>query len=152
MKSTPRILLRLILGATLAWAGIFACEGEEPSRGSAQPAARAEHAAPAAAASHASASMASAEELAPVDRAELVCMVTNRKFESAQIPVAVEGRTYYGCCEGCKATLESDPEARFAVDPVTGARVDKSRATFGALPDGRILYFESPETRARWKG
>lgn len=32
-----------------------------------------------------------------------VCMVNNTVFDKPQIPVQVEGKTYYGCCGGCVA-------------------------------------------------
>jgi YHS domain-containing protein len=72
-----------------------------------------------------------------------VCMVTNQIFEKDQIPVVVQGRTYYGCCEGCKQTLAKNLAARTAVDPVSGKPVDKAAAVIGARPDGSTLYFEN---------
>jgi YHS domain-containing protein len=75
-----------------------------------------------------------------------VCMVNNQVFDKDQIPVAVEGKTYYGCCEMCKERLTKDAAMRSAVDPVTGKPVDKATAVIGALPDGKVLYFESEAT------
>jgi YHS domain-containing protein len=75
-----------------------------------------------------------------------VCMVNNQVFEKDQIPVTVEGKTYYGCCEMCKERLSKDAALRSAVDPVTGKTVDKATAVIGALPDGKVLYFESEAT------
>ena len=75
-----------------------------------------------------------------------VCMVNNQAFEKDQIPVTVEGKTYYGCCEMCKDRLTKDAAMRSAVDPVTGKPVDKATAVIGALPDGKVLYFESETT------
>jgi YHS domain-containing protein len=75
-----------------------------------------------------------------------VCMVNNQVFEKDQIPVVVEGKTYYGCCEMCKERLAKDAAIRSAVDPVTGKAVDKATAVIGALPDGKVLYFESQAT------
>jgi YHS domain-containing protein len=75
-----------------------------------------------------------------------VCMVNNQVFEKDQIPVTVEGKTYYGCCEMCKERLSKDAAARTAVDPVTGKPVDKATAVIAAMPDGKVLYFESQET------
>ena len=40
-----------------------------------------------------------------VPDANLVCMVNDRYMGVEQIPVQVEGRTYYGCCEMCKTRL-----------------------------------------------
>jgi YHS domain-containing protein len=75
-----------------------------------------------------------------------VCMVNNQVFEKDQIPITVEGKTYYGCCEMCKERLSKDAAMRSAVDPVTGKPVDKATAVIAALPDGKVLYFESEKT------
>ena len=74
---------------------------------------------------------------------EYVCMMNDKRFAEPQIPVEVEGRTYYGCCAMCKQRLTNDPTARAAVDPVSSARVDKATAVIGAAPDGRVFYFEN---------
>ena len=79
-----------------------------------------------------------------------VCMVNNQVFDKDQIPVTVEGKTYYGCCEMCKERLSKDAAARTAVDPVSGKTVDKATAVIGALPDGKVLYFESQETYEKY--
>jgi YHS domain-containing protein len=81
-----------------------------------------------------------------------VCMVNNQVFEKDQIPVAVAGKTYYGCCEMCKERLAKDAAARTAVDPVTGKPVDKATAVIAAMPDGKVLYFESQETFEKYSG
>ncbi len=75
-----------------------------------------------------------------------VCMVNNQVFDKDQIPVTVEGKTYYGCCEMCKERLAKDVTARTGTDPVSGKPVDKATAVIGALPDGKVLYFESETT------
>ena len=36
-----------------------------------------------------------------------------------QIPVSVDGKTYYGCCAMCKDRLARDASARSALDPVS---------------------------------
>lgn len=74
-----------------------------------------------------------------------VCMITDQLFIKDQIPVDVEGKTYYGCCEMCKAKLKNHAENRTAVDPISGKQVDKAEAVIGAAPDGSIFYFESEE-------
>lgn len=71
-----------------------------------------------------------------------VCMVNDRSYPQPQIAVPVDERTYYGCCEMCKTTLAESTKHRKGIDPVTGNSVDKSRAVIGALPDGRVHYFE----------
>jgi YHS domain-containing protein len=80
-----------------------------------------------------------------------VCMVNNAAFEKDQIPVAVEGKTYYGCCEMCKEKLAKDFNARTGVDPVTGNKVDKAVAVIAAQTDGTVLYFESDKTLERYE-
>ena len=88
------------------------------------------------------ASPAFAETLERV-QADRVCMVNDTRFPTAQIPVPVEGKTYFGCCEMCKGRLATDTGVRMAVDPVSGKPVDKATATIGALPSGKVLYFEN---------
>lgn len=89
---------------------------------------------------HASPASAGTLEQVPADR---VCMVNDTRFPNAQIPVPVDGKTYFGCCEMCKGRLATDTVVRMAVDPVSGKQVDKAMATIGALPSGKVLYFES---------
>ena len=86
----------------------------------------------------------SGDWLKPVE-AKYVCMVNNKVFDSEQIPVAVEGKTYYGCCSMCEARLKKDPAIRAAVDPVSGNSVDKTEAVIGAGPDDTVYYFENEE-------
>ena len=80
-----------------------------------------------------------------------VCMANDRFFGREQIPVEVDGKTYYGCCEGCKVRLTEDESVRFAVDPVTGEEVDKAAALIAARPDGSVLYFGDEESLARFR-
>lgn len=75
-----------------------------------------------------------------------VCMVTNMLFPRTQIPVAHNGKTYYGCCENCKKTLSEDAASRTAVDPVSGKSIDKASAVIAARDDGSVVYFESKKT------
>ena len=79
-------------------------------------------------------------EKVPADR---VCMVNDTRFPNAQIPVPVDGKTYFGCCEMCKGRLATDTVVRMATDPVSGKQVDKATATIGALPSGKVIYFEN---------
>jgi YHS domain-containing protein len=74
-----------------------------------------------------------------------VCMINNQSFNKEQIPVDIDGKIYYGCCQMCKARLKSDPGSRTAVDPVSGGEMDKAAATIGAAPDGTVYYFENEE-------
>jgi YHS domain-containing protein len=83
------------------------------------------------------------------DRA-LVCMVNDMDMGKAQIPVVVEGRTYYGCCAMCKERLSKDAAVRSAIDPVSGKSVDKAKAVIGKRPDGSIVYFETESNLRRY--
>ncbi len=47
-----------------------------------------------------------------------VCMINNQSFNKEQIPVEVDGKTYYGCCQMCEAKLKSDPGSRTAVESI----------------------------------
>lgn len=74
-----------------------------------------------------------------------VCMVNNRFLNSNQIPVPVNGETYYGCCEGCVKVLKEDSISHFTSDPLSGEQVDKAIAFIigkpGTFED--VLYFKS---------
>ncbi len=76
---------------------------------------------------------------------EYVCMVTDRVFPEKQIPVDVNGKTYYGCCEMCKAQLKDNTAKRYAVDPVSGNKVDKASSVIGMKSSGAVYYFENRE-------
>jgi YHS domain-containing protein len=89
------------------------------------------------------------EELTRVD-AKRVCMVNDTVFPKDQIPVEVDGRTYFGCCEMCKGRLAQDGAVRKSVDPVSGKPVDKATAVIGAASDGKVRYFENDQTFAAY--
>ncbi|MBX3022760.1 MAG: hypothetical protein KF799_13890 [Bdellovibrionales bacterium] len=72
-----------------------------------------------------------------------VCMVTDQLFPKAQIPVEQDGKTYFGCCENCKATLATDAKVRSAIDPESKQSVDKATATIAANDEGSVLYFQN---------
>lgn len=72
-----------------------------------------------------------------------VCMINEHFMDKEQIPVVVEGKTYYGCCEMCKKALAADASKRSAIDPVSGLKVDKAVAVIGADASGRVFYFEN---------
>jgi rhodanese-related sulfurtransferase/YHS domain-containing protein len=79
-----------------------------------------------------------------------VCMTNDRVYNSPQIPVEINGKTYYGCCMGCVEALKKYPEKYcFATDPVSGEKVDKSKA-FIYDYNGKALYFKSKENLAEF--
>lgn len=132
----PRILFTLVL--TLAAALVSACS-KDSSDGSSQ------------AAASPTASHELANGLTHVDDPSLVCMVNNTYMGKAQIPVEVEGKTYFGCCPMCKERLANEPDTRSAVDPVSGVKVDKASAVIAKDADGNVLYFAN-ETNLRSYG
>jgi len=80
-----------------------------------------------------------------------VCMINDQHFNKEQIPVEVDGETYYGCCEMCKTKLKTDPKSRVAVDPVSGMKVDKALSVIGVNPDGGVCYFENEKNLQKFK-
>jgi len=75
-----------------------------------------------------------------------VCMVNDKVFGKPQIPVEFEGKTYYGCCEGCVKRINEDRTVRYSTDPLTGREVDKATAFIVEGAGGQALYFESVDT------
>lgn len=74
-----------------------------------------------------------------------VCMTNNKDMGKKQIPVQVNGKTYYGCCPMCAKNMKENSAARYAIDPLTGQHVDKGDAVIGVIPTGDVLYFASEE-------
>jgi hypothetical protein len=81
-----------------------------------------------------------------------VCFINDRYMGKPQIPVEVDGKTYYGCCAGCATALRNDPSTRVATDPYNGAKVDKATAFVARNPKDRdaVLYFQSAATFAAY--
>jgi YHS domain-containing protein len=90
-------------------------------------------------------------QLTLVSNASQVCMVNDQFMGREQIPIQVEGKTYFGCCEMCKGRLARDPAVRTGRDPVSGKMVDKASATIAKRENGEVLYFESEETFQRFR-
>jgi YHS domain-containing protein len=94
-------------------------------------------------------STAQRSPLKPIEH-KYVCMITNQAYEKEQIPVGIDSKTYYGCCEMCKETLLKEPDSRFAIDPVSGKKVDKALSVIGTTPEGKVYYFESIDNLKRF--
>lgn len=78
---------------------------------------------------------------------ELVCMVNDAFMGKPQIPVPVNGKTYYGCCQMCVKKLNEQEDARTGIDPQSGKQVDKVDAFIVLLnKQGTVGYFESQMT------
>lgn len=80
-------------------------------------------------------------------KSNFVCYINNAYMGKEQIPVQVDGKIYYGCCEGCVDKLKNVRETRYALDPLTGKEVDKAEAYIVLKPNGNgeVLYFESED-------
>lgn len=133
---TLRTTHAFILAVAASFAG--ACTQESPDRALA--------AVPAAAPAVAPAAAPTVTGWTQVDDRSLVCMVNDTYMGKAQIPVEVEGKTYFGCCAMCKERLAKEPQTRVAQDPVTGESVDKSTAVIAQDANGAVKYFASAET------
>jgi YHS domain-containing protein len=88
--------------------------------------------------------------LTRIEDASLVCMVNNTYMGKPQIPVDVDGKTYFGCCPMCKERLAKEADTRIAIDPVNGAQVDKALAVLVKDADGNVLYFGSEDSLRRY--
>jgi YHS domain-containing protein len=90
-------------------------------------------------------------QLTLVERPSEVCMVNDQFMGREQIPVEVDGKTYFGCCEMCKGRLARDASARVAKDPVSGNSVDKATAVIAKRANRDVVYFESAATFDRYR-
>lgn len=91
---------------------------------------------------------ASAETSIP--QRDRVCMVQDTVMNKPAVPVEHDGKTYYGCCNMCKGTIESDPERYTrATDPVSGKVVDKATAELASVGEV-VYYFESAANREQF--
>ena len=72
-----------------------------------------------------------------------VCMINEQYMKKDQIAVDVEGKTYYGCCAMCVERLSKSEKSRYAVDPISGKKVDKAAAIIAADEDANVFYFEN---------
>ena len=111
-----------------------ACAAKEEPSAPVQPA-------PSAAPPAAAGSTPSAAALTRIADRSTVCMVNDRDMGSPQIPVEVEGKTYYGCCKMCEKRLREDVSVRTATDPVSSQKVDKAVAVLARDVSGNVFYF-----------
>jgi YHS domain-containing protein len=133
-----KTLFTLVLGL-----GLFACTKQATESSSGQMSAQS---------APAQTSAALPAGMTRVSDPSQVCMVNDQYMGTPQIPVDVEGRTYYGCCAMCKDKLNQQPAARMAADPVTGEQVDKSKAVIIKDAAGKVQYFASEQTLSRYRG
>ncbi len=89
--------------------------------------------------------LAWAEDALEVVEPEFVCMVNDAAYDKEQVRVEVDDKTYYGCCEMCKARLTKNEHLRMGVDPISGKEVDKATAIIAVDAYKRVYYFENEE-------
>jgi YHS domain-containing protein len=83
------------------------------------------------------------------DRAR-VCMLQDTIQAQAGLAYEYQGKTYYLCCGGCLAAFKAGvAQYSTAVDPVTGAKVDKATAPIYAYR-GYVYFFASEEALVRF--
>jgi YHS domain-containing protein len=137
----------ILAGTLLSSALVFGCDNKKEAAVSATPSAE-----PAGTAQGAASPAPSAQSALLRVEAQKVCMINDRFMNAPQIPVAVEGKTYYGCCPMCERRLREEPDSRFGIDPVSKKRVDKATAVIGKVASGQVLYFESEQTFNAYQG
>lgn len=83
---------------------------------------------------------------------KMVCMVKDMYMGIDQVPVSVQDRTYYACCDQCVRDLNNSETVRYAIDPYSKVSVDKANAfiTMNPKKKGTILYFESEENAKKY--
>ena len=83
-------------------------------------------------------------EIVPNDK---VCMVNDRFMGVEQIPIDVEGTTYYGCCQGCVEKLQKNIDnVRFGSNPIDDIKIDKAKAVIVQdKSKGSVFYFASKQ-------
>ncbi len=75
-----------------------------------------------------------------------VNMVTNRLWADEQKVVNIGGREYYVPNADYGFAFTHNPSLRYATDPVTGKKIDKSGALAYSDYKDRVLYFESQDS------
>jgi YHS domain-containing protein len=78
----------------------------------------------------------------------MVCMWEDKIRINPTIPIKIDSSMYYACCEKCLLRIQSNfNNTQIAVDPYTGAKVQKSDAfiRLESITKGDVLYFESQE-------
>lgn len=78
-----------------------------------------------------------------------VCMPQNLVFDRDMIPVQLNDRTYYGCCEGCIVQITQNEALRMGQDGLTGENIDKSQAVVLDI-HGKAMYFASAENAKKY--
>ena len=83
----------------------------------------------------------------------LVCSSGNQIKFGSLIPLKIKDKTYWICCDQCKARLLYNVNTRYAVDPFSKNRINKADAIIIQNPksNGMVLYFESMDNFLKYK-
>ena len=102
-----------------------------------------------------SAAWAESDRFLKVDAGERnkICMVNdfyNPMADFSKFSVDIDGKSYYGCCNGCKKRLSSSDQYHYAQYSVNGKQVKVDKATAGCIladkqRSGATYYFENEQ-------
>ena len=82
-----------------------------------------------------------------------ICMVNdfyNPMADFSNFSVNIDGKSYYGCCHGCKKALSSSDQYHYAHYSVNGKQVKVDKAKAGCIladkqKNGTTYYFENEQ-------
>lgn len=82
-----------------------------------------------------------------------ICMVNdfyNPMADFSNFSVIVDGKTYYGCCHGCKKALSASNQYHFAYYTVDNKQIKVNKAAAGCIladkkKHGAAYYFNSDQ-------
>lgn len=77
------------------------------------------------------------ERLEPVEP-QVVCLITNRRFDTTQVVVPVNNNAAYVYCQMYVRTLNADSTSRYATDPEIQVRVNKTDAVLWVELDDTV--------------
>ena len=77
------------------------------------------------------------ERLEPVEP-QVVCLITNRRFDTTQVVVPVNNNAAYVYCQMNVRTLNADSTSRYATDPEIQVRVNKTDAVLWVELDDTV--------------
>lgn len=83
----------------------------------------------------------------------IVCSVGNQ-IEFANLKkLNINDKTYWVCCDQCKARLENNINLRLAIDPFSKNMINKSNAVIIQNPKAirKVMYFESMDNFLKYR-
>ncbi|MGZ2369478.1 hypothetical protein ACXR6G_06805 [Ancylomarina sp. YFZ004] len=79
----------------------------------------------------------------------MVCMLGGDIKTKPTLPIEINSKTYWGCCQNCLGKLQrNENNALYALDPLSGESVNKADAIIRQDPQNnkRVFFFKSNET------